>query len=182
MESKGRLVDAGRNIFTNKWRLTFEVEVLPDMDTLSNKDLRIKAVQWREKRSLNANAYFHVLVGKIAEALGVSQAECKNQLLSDFGQPALNHEGSPQYIIMREDIEWQNLEYIHLRPTTATKQLDDGRLYRVYMVIRGSHEYDTKEVSYLIDGTVEQAKQLGIETLTPAELSSMISRWERNVG
>ena len=37
--------------------------------------------------------------------------------------------------------------------------------------------YDTKEMSVLIDGTVADAKELGIDTITPAELQEMKERW-----
>ena len=46
-----------------------------------------------------------------------------------------------------------------------------------YKIYRGSHTYDTKEMSVLIDGTVMEAKELGIETMTPAELAEMKARW-----
>ena len=46
-----------------------------------------------------------------------------------------------------------------------------------YKIYRGSHTYDTKEMSVLIDGTVADAKELGIETLPPAELQAMKERW-----
>lgn len=35
------------------------------------------------------------------------------------------------------------------------------------LVMRGSHTYDTDEMAKLIDGTVYEAKELGIETMTP---------------
>jgi hypothetical protein len=44
-------------------------------------------------------------------------------------------------------------------------------------VMRGSHTYDTREMSRLIDGTVEEAKELGIETLTPEQLERMKASW-----
>ena len=46
-----------------------------------------------------------------------------------------------------------------------------------YKIYRGSHTYDTKEMSVLIDGTVADAKELGIETVTPTELAEMKERW-----
>lgn len=44
--------------------------------------------------------------------------------------------------------------------------------------MRGSHTYDTKEMSRLIDGTVEEAKELGIETLTPDQVERMKQAWK----
>jgi hypothetical protein len=54
------------------------------------------------------------------------------------------------------------------------KYLDDATFYKIY---RGSHTYDTKEMSLLIDGTVADAKELGIETATPDEIRQMKERW-----
>ena len=42
------------------------------IEDLQEKDLRLKLTQWRNIRSLNANAYFHVLVGKLADELRMS--------------------------------------------------------------------------------------------------------------
>jgi hypothetical protein len=45
-------------------------------------------------------------------------------------------------------------------------------------MIKGSSEYDTKEMSRFIDGIVAEAKELGIETLPPAELETMMKAWK----
>lgn len=178
METKGRLVDVSKSILDNRWRLTFDVESVPAVDSISGRDLRIKACVWREKRSLNANAYFHVLVGKIADVMDLSITEVKNQLIADYGQFEINEDGGCQMIILNDSIEWESVEWLHLRPTQSTKVLDDGKVYRVYRVMRGSHTYDTKEMSRLIDATVEMAKGLGIETLTPQDLERMKLQWQ----
>ena len=43
----------------------------------------------------------------------------------------------------------------------------------------GSHTYDTKEMSRLIEGTVSEAKELGIDTRTPEEIALMTEEWGR---
>lgn len=181
MESKARLLDVSMDYETRRLRLLFEVDrdVAPEIDKMRDSDLRLKAVKWREKRSLDSNAYFHLLVNKIADTDNMSATEVKNLLIMDFGQLELDEDGKPTEIIMRDDINWTQLETLHLRPTSATKVLDNGKLYRVYLVMRGSHTYDTKEMSRLIDGTVEAAKELGIETATPDEIAKMNAIWER---
>ena len=55
--------------------------------------------------------------------------------------------------------------------------MDDGKAYRVYLLLRGSHTYNTEEMSILIDGTVQDAKEQGIETATPDELERMKQQW-----
>lgn len=128
----------------------------------------------KQRRSLNANAYFHVLCQKIAEATHQTITAVKNQLLADYGQI----DTDMGTVILRDEIDWRHIQVIHLLPTSATRMLDDGKLYRVYRVIRGSHTYDTKEMSRLIEGTVTEAKELDIDTLTPDELKRMMAAWK----
>lgn len=163
------------DIATHQWLVTFEIEGPPAIwDKTKDKELNIEIKQFREGRSLNANAYFHVLCDKIAKALKISAIEAKNMMLCSYGQL----DEDVKHIILDDEIEWKKVESLHLRPTTHTKVLDNGKLYRVYHVIRGSHTYDTLEMSRLIDGTVEDAKVLGIETMTPAEIERMVNVWK----
>lgn len=166
METKARFVEAGRTL-SGAVRLTFELttQTLPDLDGIKDADLLLKADKWREKRSRDANAYFHVLVHKIAQVLHppISDAAAKNILLGRYGQPDETDDGAGVFIkanIQAEDMQEQ--EYLHCRPVRAMP--DGAIMYRVY---RGSHTYDTKEMSKLIDGTVQEAKNLGIETMPP---------------
>lgn len=134
--------------------------------------LKITAVKYREKRSLDANAYFHVLVGKIAEAVTISKAKAKNILICKYGQPQLLPDESIMVYKTNAPVEFMyEQESLHC---IAVKHLDDATFYKIY---RGSHTYDTKEMASLIDGTVADAKELGIETMTPGELKQMKERW-----
>jgi nitrogen regulatory protein PII-like uncharacterized protein len=46
-----------------------------------------------------------------------------------------------------------------------------------YKCFKGSSEYDTREMSILIDGIVSEAKALGIETLSKEELENLKNSW-----
>lgn len=177
MELTGKAVGASLDFDTNRFRITFEVNendvVKSEYDKLKGYDkLKIKAVRYTQRRSLDANAYFHVLVGKIADALTISKAKAKNVLICKYGQPRLLPDGSMMVYKTNapEEFMWEQ-ETIHCIPV---KYEDNATFYKVY---RGSHTYDTKEMSLLIDGTVADAKELGIETITPAEIAEMKERW-----
>ena len=73
--------------------------------------------------------------------------------------------------MLRKNLCGSRKRSIHCIPV---KYEDNATFYKVY---RGSHTYDTKEMSLLIDGTVADAKELGIETITPAEIAEMKERW-----
>lgn len=177
MELTGKAVGASLDFDTNRFRITFEVNendvVKSEYDKLKGYDkLKIKAVRYTQRRSLDANAYFHVLVGKIADALTISKAKAKNVLICKYGRPQLLPDGSMMVYKTNapEEFMWEQ-ETIHCIPV---KYEDNATFYKVY---RGSHTYDTKEMSLLIDGTVADAKELGIETITPAEIAEMKERW-----
>jgi hypothetical protein len=128
---------------------------------------------FKQKRSLNANNYFHKLVGEIAKKTDSSHTEVHNSLIAEYG--CLDADLGT--VILKDEIEWQKVQSLHLRPTTATRVLDDGKMYRVYYVMRGSHTYDTAEMSKLIDGTVREAKEIGIDTLPPNEIERLKEMW-----
>ena len=76
MEVTGKAVGASLDFESNRFRITFEVNendiVKAEYDKLkSYNKLKIKAVRYTNKRSLDANSYFHVLAGKIADALTI---------------------------------------------------------------------------------------------------------------
>lgn len=175
METTGKLIGASRTFNGQGIILTFEVDgsAASQIENLQKQDkLKIKAVRYTQKRSLDANSYFHALVGKIADALTISKAKAKNVLICKYGQPEHLPDGSIFYYQSNapEDYMWE-LETIHAMPVRY-----DGKL-TVYKIYRGSHTYDTKEMSVLIDGTVADAKELGIDTITPEELREMKERW-----
>ena len=123
-------------------------------------------------RSLSANNYFYAICTKIAEKLRISLNEVHNQMLSRYGYPEFI-EDKIVYFILPDNIDVNKLEGVHLKPTSKTQVLDNGDLNRVYIVMRGSHTYNTKEMSQLIDGTIEECKAQGIETMTPAQIDQL---------
>ena len=169
----GKLKDITKSL-QGLYRVTFEVDAIDELNGMEDKEITIKITRRANKRSLNANAYFHVLVGKIADKLALSKAETKNKLLGDYGQREIDENGpvmisaySSIKMEKREDIHCVVIGYAHLQ----------GKDFTHYALVRGSHTYDTAEMSHLIEGTVQEAKDLGIETLPPAELERMMKSW-----
>ena len=169
----GRIVEIIRT-FENKFRVTFETDSVDELNGLEG-NIEITCKKVRGKRSLNANAYFHLLVGKIADKLHISKARAKNELLGRYGQRELTDKG--QLIIsVRSDIDLMEREDIHCVSVGYGKVNDTD--FTHWAVIKPSHTYDSMEMSALIDGTVEDAKELGIETMSPNEIERMKSLWK----
>lgn len=144
-------------------------EIIVWLLAIKDSDKLFRLEEHRKKRTLTQNAYYWQLLGQVADALRMSKTELHNRMLADYGQI----DKDLRYVIMRDDIDWKALDTMHLKPTASVKTMDNGVLYRVYLVIRGSSTYNTKEMSVLVDGMVQEAKQQGIETMTPAELSEL---------
>lgn len=179
MDSKGKLFSVTKDILSRKLIVAFQIETEPidELNNLQGMDLSIKVSKYRQKRSLDANAYFHVLVGKLADVLGISKSECKNSLICSYGQQDFLEDGQPVVIKSNIPIKtMMNQELLHCLPCGADKNNADVTFYKVF---RGSHTYNTKEMSILINGTVEECKLQGIETLPPAELERLLSKWQR---
>jgi hypothetical protein len=71
-------------------------------------------------------------------------------------------------------------EIYHLKPTSFTKVRKDGKIFRAYILMKGSSFFDTKEMSRLIDGATDEAKGMGIEVLPPDEIERMMELYEKH--
>lgn len=147
-----------------------------------------KTKQWdieehknKRHRSLDSNAYFHVLCDKLRQKLGISMARCKNHLIADYGQIMYLDEGVPLiYKTNAPEDYMMELETIHTKCVKVTEENDKSVFF--YRVYRGSHTYNVKEMQELIEGTVEECKLQDIDTATPDEIAKMQALWGRKYG
>ncbi len=142
----------------------------------NGKERLTVAVEWyKEKRSLNANAYFHVLVDKIAEAMQLGADEAKVQMVLEYGTIAT--EGG-DVVIAALPKSADVAKYHKYAKWIADFTAKNGKPYSQYVLYKHTHTLDKTEMKRLIDGVVYEAKELGIETRTPEELANLIATWE----
>lgn len=58
-------------------------------------------------------------------------------------------------------------------------RVENGKEFACYLVYKQTHDMDTKEMARLIDGTVDEARELGIETDTPEVLARYKEEWSK---
>lgn len=126
----------------------------------------VKIDKHREKRSLNANAYLWKLVTEIGNILNKSKEEVYLQMLIDYGQ-------SEMVSILSEIDVKGYFKYYKLAGTSIL----NGKEFNHYKIYKGSSEYDTKEMSILLNGVVQEAKNLGIKTKDDIELERLVEEW-----
>ena len=167
----GRIDAVNVDFVTGIPKITFAVnekaELMQGYDALKDVELlTIEAKPFRKKRSLNANAYAWKLITDIAEVIRAPKDEVYLKMLKRYGQSELIS------VISNIPIG----EYIKYYERAGESTLN-GKTFTHYRVYKGSSEFDTREMAVLIDGIVEDAKELGIRTETPEEIERMKSLW-----
>lgn len=125
-----------------------------------------------EKRSLTQNGYYWTLIEKMADAMKLPKPVVHNLMLRAYGQaqridgwvatvPIPDTEKAEKHVLRAETY--------HVRPTSQVRMGARNQMFRTYVMLKGSKELTKEEFSVLLDGTIQEAEQLGIETLTPAE-------------
>ena len=172
---KGRLKDLtfgrrGEQIIS----LTVQADFRSRFDELKDVDLDIEIKQHRNRRSLNANAYFHLLVSKIAEHQGLGNEEVKTNLVVEYGALAIDEDGATVGFKLPASVDVTTLyRYVKCFDTRT----EGGKVFNCYMVYKQTHLLDSKEMARLIDGTVYEAQNLGIETDTPEHIARYKEEW-----
>lgn len=132
-----------------------------------DKKYTIEIRELREKRSLDANAYLWVLIGKIADAIKSSKDEVYLTMLKRYGQGGIVK-------LRNKDVDEFRRAYKYCEEHERLPDEDAAKYLRFWI---GSSKYDQYEMSVLIDGVVSECQQLGIETRTPEELERLVSLW-----
>ena len=140
------------------------------------EDYELTVKKLSGKRSINANNYHWVLCQEMAKKLRVSKYEVHNQLMVDYGTDWLDADGNQVYVLMKDNGSYLGSETMHYRPTDAVEDRK-GTPYRWFVLLLPSHLMDTRQMSALIDGTVSDAKEMGIEVRTPEEIERMKQLW-----
>ncbi len=191
MKFTGRLKQPVVDFVTGSLTMLFEPaeDFRQAYEELKNcEKLCLEIKPYRRKRSLDANAYYWVLLTKLAKIIKISNAEAHNMLLCGYGQAEI-FEGKAVYLTIPDTEEAEkrvkNATDYHLQPTSQVREGNDGVMYRTYKLLRGSHTYSTEEMARLIGGLVECCKDAGMndaEIASPDEKRILKERYSIEIG
>lgn len=174
MKFTGKVSGLSKDYDSGAYTISFSVNeksaVTSGYDSIKELEkLSVTVKKYHKKRSLDANAYAWVLMSRIADVLGTSKEEVYEEMLRRYGVLYEDEEGCITVTVKAEvDMGKVGGHWLLLKK--------NGK-YAAYAMIKGSSEYDTREMSRFIDGVVSEAKELSIETLTPRELQEMKAGW-----
>jgi hypothetical protein len=140
----------------------------------NKKLLAIECKEYRKKRSLDANAYFHVLVSKIAEAMNLGEDETKVKMVLEYGSIMRDENGDKVGFKLPASV---NVSSIYKYAKWFDERIENGHKFNCYIIYEHTHKLDSKQMARLIDGVIYEAKELNIETMTPNQLAELKSSW-----
>lgn len=126
----------------------------------------------RKKRSLDANAYAWRLINDISLATRISPEEVYRNALLDI--PTL------YYIALIPD-EYTDAAMTDWQRGHIGRKAEREPAYTGYWNVffhMGSSDFDTRQMSMLIDNLIQDCRALGIETRPADEINAMLEAWD----
>lgn len=129
--------------------------------------------EYKEKRSLDANAYAWVLLGKLQDKLHIPKEEIYRDAIKNIGSYEVIPIKNEAVEKFRQAWSKKGLGWI----TETTKSKLDG--YTNVLAYYGSSIYDKKEMTRFIEQIIQECEQLDIETKSKAEIDSLLESWDK---
>ena len=168
MRARARLADLGIDYKTKQTKATFLIECGPDvLEAMAEDDLLITAKKYSPKKTLDQNGYLWILLQGITDKLRDGSTRWSNYLrcLQEYGVfcylPAQGHDIKMLEAVFRLVVDRGEITIT----TPSGKQVQ----VRQMQCFKGTSLYSKQEMSTFLDHVVEEAKSLGVDTLTPDE-------------
>lgn len=174
MKFTGKLLNVVKDWASGQWNITFTINedsAISEINSIKDcEKLRIEAVKYSKKRSLDANKLLWALLGQIAAALRTDAWTVYLQMLKRYGKFT--------YICVKPNVvdavksQWRECEEIG--------EVDiNGRKAVQLLCYFGSSTYNTREFSVLLDGVILEMKEMGLETPPSKDMERALANWEK---
>lgn len=149
------------------------------IESLVDKEEYVLEIKPRVKhRSLDANRYMWVLIGKLQAELAKNDPQItKDEIYQGYVR---QYGKSVDYQIPDSAVNAMMKSWGKNGLGWTAEKVDDGIYPRTSLVrfYYGTSCYGTKRMARLIDAVVQDCKALHIETMPPAELAQLMAAWE----
>lgn len=116
----------------------------------------------KQKRTLTQNSYYWSLVNQLSSVLRLDNGSCHFMMLKRYGQY--------EVISVLSEIDLSGyFKYFEEFGHGTVK----GKEFTHYKIYKGSSQMDSKEFAVLLDGAISECEEVGIPTLTPAEVKKL---------
>lgn len=146
-----------------------QTDLTESLARLEGEEVVLEIKKHNHKRSLSANGYFWKLCSLIAQHLHTDKDTIYFMMLQKYG------------VFVDIECSLAAVEHVKAQFKYCEELKEDflggNTVYTVRGYI-GSSSYDTFEMSKLIDGVVNECKDLGIDTWPQSEVDRLIKEWE----
>lgn len=177
MRLQGKIKSIDLDFITHKPKLTLEINSQYDLLTEELNDLQqlevisIELKKTSKKRSLDANAYCWVLIGKIAHVIKSTKEEVYKQFINTYGiyrVITLDNKAVDTFIKV-----WCERGLGWMCEASASRYEGFSDVVAYY----GTSSYNSRQMAVFVDYVVDEARNLGIEVLPAHELESLKQAW-----
>ena len=179
LDTTGIIKDIDIDYKTHKAKISLllDTKQLDIVEELKNEDkLNIELKKYRKHRSLDANAYFWKLLTELCELVELDTVEEYKRRVKELG------------IFRRFRIEKDNIKTFEKMWTAqgiawfceiADTEYIGNTEFKIINAYYGSSSYNSKQMSRLIDGLVQDCKHYGVETKPQEEIDSLLKEWDK---
>lgn len=178
-----RLKEMTRSRDGKEWVVSFTtpIDFREAFDDLAGKDVDVQIKRHYKKRSLDANAFAWALINQIAAKLqekepksGWTSREVYRSAVRDIAGVCTEH-CMPNDQVEQIVNDWLSLGdgfQVELFPSKV-EGCTNGHFWK------GSHIYNTQQMSTLINILIQEAEGLGIPTITDEQAQKMLGQWDK---
>lgn len=171
MEFTGQLRGLTKDWESGEWRVSFsvtETDALEAANELKDSLLVVTAKKYRKKRSKDANAMLWACIADIAKSTSQDKWEVYLQLLKRYGK-------CTSISIRADALEafkatWREIEVVGEFEEYGQKMFS-------VLCYFGSHLYNSEEFSRLLEGTIEEMKEIGLQPPPSKEMRRALELW-----
>lgn len=141
-----------------------------------DKTKKYEVKEVKKKRSINANNYFWKLLQELCELQdldAIEEYKKRVKELAIFRRFRIETKDVKTFEIMWQDkgIAW----FCEIADTEYISNVE----FKIINAYYGSSSFNSKQMSRLIDGVVQDCKAVGIETKNEAEICSLLKEWDK---
>ena len=177
MKIKVKLDNITRNFKTNKPIISFEaldnINTLEEIENASELDLEI--TEHKEKRRINANNYFWLMLQKLCNKQDLDTIEEYRRRVKELGIFRIMSTEAENVKTIRKIWEEKGTAWFVEEFDTEYKGDIEFKTLHLYY---GSSSFNTKSMSRLIDNLVQDCHAVGIETKPQEEIKSLLESWD----
>lgn len=161
------------------WNLTVSgVQDFSELyEELKGNRIRVDIRKYHPGRSLTANAYAWELIDEIATKLRLPKPDIYRSAIQEIGGVSFTAEMLTEAIPTFRQI-W---EKGHTGRQVIVIPGNTDPVSEIVRVYYGSSDYDTAQMSRLIDSLIQEAESLGIPTLPDPDRQKLIDKWKPQV-